>query len=133
VTTQPGESGNLTIPDAKNYFKHEGNPTSAQYYVNNPGVPVSSACTWNTDGSHAGNWAPTFCGLGKDVNGRTWLQLATTAQNNPSDYEPLDMTMEVEGETSGKCRLKDGMYCSGENYENCNPNSCLVSPIPPSM
>lgn len=127
LNTQPDSTNNLTCPDARSYYMHEGAFTSAQYYINNQGVVVSSACTWSTDGSDVGNWAPSYLGVGQDGSGKTWLSIASTAQNNPSSYKALNYTVEITGDTSGKCRLSSGQYCSGTNYEDCNENGCTVS------
>lgn len=128
LNTQPGSENPLTCPDSSTYFKHDGNPTTAQYYVNNRGVPVHEACSWNADGSGKGNWAPTYFGVGQDMNGKTWLSVSSTKQNNPKSYSPLDYVAEIVGDgLSGKCRLKDGKYCSGDNYDNCNDMGCTVS------
>lgn len=122
-TTQP-----LTCPDSAKYYKHEGSATTAQYYINNKGVPVKDACTWGEDGSHQGNWAPSYLGVGQDTYGKTWLSISTTVQNNPKDYKHLDYTVEIVGDgLSGKCRLSGGKYCSGANYDNCNDQGCTVS------
>ncbi|KAL9006806.1 MAG: hypothetical protein Q9188_000417 [Gyalolechia gomerana] len=127
LNTQPGSESPLTCPDSSTYFKHNGDPTTAQYYVNNRGVPVHEACQWNTDGSGKGNWAPTYFGVGQDVNGKTWLSISSTKQNNPESYSPLDYVAEIVGDDlSGKCRLKEGKYCSGDNYDDCNDTGCTV-------
>ncbi|KAL9045986.1 MAG: hypothetical protein Q9214_001069 [Letrouitia sp. 1 TL-2023] len=128
LNTQPGTTSELTCPSSSTYFKHRGSPTSAQYYVNNKGVPLEEACRWNVDGSSKGNWAPTYFGVGQDLSGKTWLSIASTKQNNPSKFVPLDYTAEITGEgLSGKCRVKEGNYCSGDQYGECNDSGCTVS------
>ncbi|KAI4151844.1 MAG: hypothetical protein L6R39_001942 [Caloplaca ligustica] len=103
LNTQPGSENPLTCPDSSTYFKHDGSPTTAQYYVNNRGVPVHEACSWNTDGSGKGNWAPTYFGVGQDTYGKTWLSISSTKQNNPKSYSPLDYVAEIVGDgLSGK-------------------------------
>ncbi|KAL8685208.1 MAG: hypothetical protein Q9218_007905, partial [Villophora microphyllina] len=130
LDTQPGSVNPLTCPDASTYFKHDNSPTSAEYYVNNRGVPVHEACTWNADGSGKGNWAPTYFGVGQDPYGKTWLSISSTKQNNPKSYSPLDYVAEIVGDNlSGKCRLKNGKYCSGDNYDDCNDTGCTVSDL----
>lgn len=127
LNTQPGSLNPLTCPSANKYFKHNGDPTSAQYYVNNRGVPIHEACSWNTDGSGKGNWAPTYFGVGQDLYGKTWLSIASTKQNNPQSYSPLDYDAEIVGDDlSGRCKLKSGKYCSGEEYDDCNDTGCTV-------
>ncbi|KAL8846827.1 MAG: hypothetical protein Q9221_008113 [Calogaya cf. arnoldii] len=127
LNTQPGSLNPLTCPDSNKYFKHNGDPTSAQYYVNKRGVPIHEACAWNTDGSGKGNWAPTYFGVGQDPYGKTWLSIASTKQNNPKSYSPLDYDAEIVGDDlSGRCKLKGGKYCSGDKYDDCNDNGCTV-------
>lgn len=90
---------------------------------------MEDACTWGKDGTNRGNWAPSYLGVGQDLYGKTWLSISSTAQNNPTNYKPLDYVVEIVGDgLSGKCRLKDGQYCSGENYEDCNTKGCTVRP-----
>ncbi|KAL8778638.1 MAG: hypothetical protein Q9213_007328 [Squamulea squamosa] len=127
LDTQPGSLNPLTCPDSNKYFKHNGDPTSAQYYVNNRGVPVHEACSWNSDGSGKGNWAPTYFGVGQDPYGKTWLSISSTKQNNPKSYSPLDYDAEIVGDDlSGKCKLKSGKYCSGNIYDDCNDTGCTI-------
>ena len=128
LNTQPKTINELTCPDSSTYFKHDGSPTTAQYYVNKKGVPLPDACSWNKDGSSKGNWAPTYFGVGQDLSGKTFLSIASTKQNNPVKYSPLDFVAEITGGgLSGKCRVKDGQYCSGETYNECNGSGCTVS------
>ena len=132
LNAEPDSTSPLTCPDASTYFQHDGDPTSAQYYVNNQGVPLRNACLWGNDGSDMGNWAPSYFGVGQDLNGKTWLSIASTTQNDPSSYTPLNYTVKITGDTSGNCGLKNGQYCSGDNYEDCNTEGCTVekSPFP---
>ena len=127
LNTQPGLTSPLTCPDAGSYFKHDGSSTTAQYYINNQGVPLEQACIWGSDGTNMGNWAPSYLGVGKDIYGKTFLAIATTAENNPLNYKPLNYSIEIVGNLSGRCKLKDGRYCSGENYDDCNNKGCTVS------
>jgi len=127
LNTEPNSEHPLTCPDAATYFQHDGDPTSAQYYINNQGIALPKACTWSTDGSDMGNWAPSYLGVGQDMNGKTWLSISSTAQNNPISYTPLNFTVKITGNTSGNCGLVKGKYCSGENYEHCNTQGCTVS------
>lgn len=126
LNTLPGTTSELTCPDSKEYFVHRDGPTTAQYYVNNKGVPKEDGCRWNEDGSHKGNWAPTYFGVGRDVYGKTFLSIASTIQNEPKDYKPLDFTVTLTGNLSGKCRVQNGKYCSGDNYDICNEMGCTV-------
>lgn len=128
LNTQPESTNPLTCPDAGTYFKHEGRSATAQYYINNQGIPVNRACIWGADGTNMGNWAPSYLGVGQDIFGRTFLAISSTAQNEPTNYKPLNYTVEIIGDTSTKCRLKDGKYCSGVNYDKCSNKGCTVCP-----
>ncbi|KAG8526854.1 uncharacterized protein KY384_008283 [Bacidia gigantensis] len=126
LDTSPQTTSPLTCPDANTYFKHDGSQTTAQYYINNQGVPLQKACIWGSDGTNMGNWAPSFLGVGQDIYGKTFLSIASTADNKPSNYKPLNYSVEIVGDTSGKCKLRAGKYCSGTSYENCNDKGCTV-------
>ena len=126
LNTQPYSTNVLTCPDASTYFKHEGDSTTAQYYINNQGIPVQNACIWGADGTNMGNWAPSYLGVGQDTFGKTFLAIASTAQNNPKNYKPLNYTVEIVGDTSGRCKLSNGRYCSGDDYDDCNDQGCTV-------
>ena len=126
LNTEPDSTNPLTCPDASTYFQHAGDPTTAQYYINNQGVALHHACTWGTDGSDMGNWAPSYLGVGQDIEGKTWLSIASTIQNDPISYSPLNFTVMILGHTSGNCALHNGKYCSGDNYDRCNQQGCTV-------
>lgn len=128
LNTKSGNTHPLTVPDASTYYRWTGKSTSAQYYINNKGVAEADACSWNVDGSGMGNWAPSYLGIGKDTFGLTWISIASTAQNNPISYTPLDYTVEIVGDNlGGKCRLQNGEYCTGSDYSDCNTLGCTVS------
>lgn len=126
MDTQPDTTSPLTCPDSKSYYVHEGDATSAQYYINNQGVKKEDACRWNKDGSHEGNWAPSVLGVGRDGSGLTWLSIATTIQNKPIDYQPLGYRVEIIGDTSGICYHENGKYCG---VDGCNELGCTVSSL----
>ena len=127
LNTEAGSIYPLTVPDESTYYVWQGSSTSAQYYINNQGVSEADACTWSSDGSGVGNWAPTYLGVGMDTSGKTWLSIASTAQNDPSSYTPLDYTVEITGDNlSDTCRLQNGQYCSGSDYSSCNTQGCTV-------
>jgi hypothetical protein len=129
LNTEPASTNPLTCPDASTYYTHEGLSTTAQYYVNNQGVTLENACIWGTDGTDEGNWAPTFFGVGQDVYGKTYLSIATTIQNNPTNYKPLNYTVKIIGNISGNCGLVNGQYCTGGDFSECNTSGCTVSII----
>ncbi|KAK4199591.1 putative septation protein SUN4 precursor [Triangularia verruculosa] len=109
VDTQPGQTYPLTNPDSKTYYMWQGKPTTAQYYVNNAGVPVQEACKWKSDKypDSAGNWSPTNIGVGKSLTGETFLSVFP---NLPTSHAVLNFDIRVEGDISGICWLKAGTY-----------------------
>ncbi|KAL2018888.1 hypothetical protein VTK56DRAFT_313 [Thermocarpiscus australiensis] len=113
LDTNPGNTYPLTNPDSSTYFTWKGMKTTAQYYVNNKGVPVEQACTWKSSEypDSAGNWAPTNIGVGKDASGVTYISIFP---NKPTSDAVLDFNIEIQGDISGTCSLKKGAY-SGDN------------------
>jgi hypothetical protein len=103
--TNAGSEYPLTCPDSASYYTHQGNPTTAQYYVNDAGVSVDKACNWGQDesdqGSSYGNWAPIVIGAGKDLSGNTWLSIQSSCQNNPKKCNDLSYSIELEGDFGG--------------------------------
>ncbi|KAF7887778.1 hypothetical protein EAF00_010072 [Botryotinia globosa] len=122
LATSPGQTYDLTCPDASNYYSWEGLPTSAQYYINPQGASISEACVWGTSGGNLGNWAPVNAGVGRDASGTTWLSIIPNTPTNT--YGILDFTITIEGDVSGKCS-----YSSGTYYNNGveSPTGCTVS------
>ncbi|KAM0176422.1 hypothetical protein ACHAPC_009231 [Botrytis cinerea] len=122
LSTSPGQTYDLTCPDASNYYSWEGLPTSAQYYINPQGASTSEACVWGEAGKNLGNWAPVNAGVGKDASGNTWLSIIPNTPTNT--YGTLDFTITIEGDVSGKCS-----YSSGTYYNNGVESStgCTVS------
>jgi hypothetical protein len=119
LSVEPGQTDELTCPDANNYYMWEGSFTSAQYYVNPKGVGVSDACQWqsaNTNGpwfggsGNIGNWAPVNMGVGKGPTGATYISLFQNAPTNPGGT--LDFSITITGGISGSCSYSGGQYWS---------------------
>lgn len=121
LDTSPGGVYPLTNPDSSTYYQWQGKATTAQYYVNNAGVAVDQACVWNSAlfPTAAGNWAPTNIGVGKSDSGITYISIFPNA---PTSTAVLDFDIEITGDISGTCWLKNGVY-SGNN-------GCTVCGIP---
>lgn len=120
VELQPGETNQLTNPDASSYYSWQGMATSAQYYLNPIGKGAQDACKWGTAGSNMGNWAPINFGVGyKD--GKTWLSIF---QNKPTTTTLYEGTVEIQGDVSAKCIYQNGQYCGATG---CNADGCTVS------
>lgn len=122
LATSPGNTYDLTCPDASTYYSWEGLPTSAQYYINPQGTDAADACIWGTSGGNVGNWAPVNAGVGTDASGTTWLSIIPNTPTNT--YGTLNFTISIEGDVSGKCS-----YSSGTYYNNGVESStgCTVS------
>ena len=135
LNTMPGSTNDLTCPDSATYYVHRDGATTAQYYVNNQGVIEEEACTWGTDGSNKGNWAPTYFGVGTDTSGKTWLSIASTIQNNPQNYQDLNYNVAIVGEgLANNCTYSNGQYCGGgtctsiaDYYKDGKVPGCTVS------
>jgi len=125
LNAQPGQTTNLTCPDADNYYNWQGSHTSAQYYVNPSGVSVQDACQWGSDANPWGNFAPLNLGVGYS-NGAAWLSIF---QNAPTTDAKLDFAVEITGDgMSGSCKYSNGQYCSGPNENQCSSTTgCTVS------
>ncbi|KAK5654969.1 hypothetical protein OQA88_6727 [Cercophora sp. LCS_1] len=117
LNTQPGQTYPLTNPVSSQYYMWQGKPTTAQYYINNEGVSVEQACTWDSSQfpDSAGNWAPMNIGVGKDNTGITYLSLF---QNLPTSTAKLNFNIEIEGTYSGDCYYRNGEYAK--------PNGCTI-------
>jgi hypothetical protein len=111
VNTQPGGEYELCNPDQTKYYQWAGAPTSAQYYINNAGVPLNEACDWGVPGSNKGNWAPVNLGVGRASDGVTYISLFPNAPTNPDGK--LNFNIEIKGDITGDCSYKNGNYYSG--------------------
>jgi len=114
LDTEPGQTYPLTNPDSRTYYWWQGAPTTAQYYVNNLNVEVAEACTWKSTKfpDSAGNWAPTNIGVGKSLGGETFISIFP---NKPTSDAVLNFNIEIKGDISGTCWLKNGQYYGGGN------------------
>jgi hypothetical protein len=131
LQVNPGQTEQLTCPDAGNYYVWEGGSTSAQYYVNPLGVLPKDACWWQSadvtgpwfgSPGNVGNWAPLNLGVGKSSGGQTFISLIPNRPTNPNGK--LDYNVKITGDVSGSCEYIAGMF-----YQDGNANSagCTVS------
>lgn len=114
----PGSSSVLTTVDQDSYYKWLGQPTSAQYYVNNAGVSWTDGCVWGSAGSGIGNWAPLNFGAGY-TNGIAYLSLIP----NPNNYDSLNYKVKIVADgsdsvVSGSCVYDNGKY-NGNGADGC--------------
>lgn len=122
MNTQPGQEYELCAPDQMTYYKWQGSTTSAQYYVNNAGVPLNRACDWGHAGADEGNWAPINIGASRGSDGNTYLSILPNAPTNPD--AKLNFNIIIKGDISGDCAFKDGNYWSKGAI---SPTGCTVS------
>lgn len=108
LNTQPGQTYPLTCPDAAVYYSWENLPTSAQYYINPRGTSETIACQWGSPGTNIGNWAPVNAGVGKSIEGTTFISLLPNIPTNPDGT--LDFCITITGDISGSCSYSDGTY-----------------------
>jgi len=131
LSAQPGQTYQLTCPDASNYYMWEGDFTSAQYYINPTGVDVDVGCQWQSADApgnwygapgNIGNWAPVNMGVGKGPAGTTFISLFQNAPTNPSGS--LGFSITITGDISGSCSYSNGQYW---NNGVSDPSGCTVS------
>lgn len=113
----PGSTKPLTCPNANEYYQWEGAPTTAQYYVNPAGVPVSDGCRWGSPDKPWGNYAPINLGSGM-TDGIIWLSIM---QNAPTTNEKLEFNIKIKGDLGGACKYENGMFhdLNGSNNKGC--------------
>ena len=122
MNTQPGQTYELCNPDQNTYYRWQDAPTSAQYYVNNAGVPLNKACDWGHAGADEGNWAPINIGASRGADGNTYLSILPNAPTNPN--AKLNFNIQIKGDISGDCAWKDGNYWSNGAIA---PTGCTAS------
>lgn len=114
----PGETVQLANPNGDTYYQWEGKTTSAQYYINPAGVNESTACTWGSADTNAGNWAPMNLGLGY----KSGLTYASIFPNTPTTDATLDFNVRYDG-ASSDCSwdVSAGTYKSsaGDSSSGC--------------
>lgn len=105
----------ISVVNENTYYQWEGNPTSAQYYVNNAGVSVEDGCIWGTSGSNVGNWAPLVIGAGYS-DGITYLSLIPNPNNEDASAANFSVKIvATEGSTiEGDCSFENGVFSSSE-------------------
>jgi hypothetical protein len=123
TNTYPGSTVPLTCPNSASYYMHQGKGTSAQYYLNNAGVPVDQACAWGSVGSGKGNWAPIIMGVGTDGSGNGFMSIFANNQNAEGQYVPLNFNVEIVGGSTA-CFYKSAtqQFCTGGTLSS--PSGC---------
>lgn len=122
LNTEPGSTNPLTNPISADYYTHEGEPTTAQYYINPQGASVADACCWSSAGTNMGNWAPVNAGVGVGAGSITFISLFPNVPTNPDGT--LDYTIKITGDVNGDCSYSGGKFFSG-GVES--PTGCTVS------
>jgi hypothetical protein len=129
LNVQPGQTEELTCPDANTYYVWENSDTSAQYYVNPAGTAVADACVWGEAGGNVGNWAPVNIGVGKATTGETFISMFQNAPTNPSGV--LNFNIEIDGGISGRCTYENGVFKFNGvvSSSGCtvSDNDCIIS------
>lgn len=113
LSADPGTTTTLTVPSADNSYVWRGNPSSAQYYVNNAGIDLQDGCVWGPPNGGRGNWSPLVVGAGYR-EGKTWLSIS---QNNlNSDAANFNIRIEAIGDAqcSQDCRYENGKFSTGD-------------------
>ncbi|KAJ2906088.1 hypothetical protein MKZ38_003125 [Zalerion maritima] len=113
IAVEPGTTHDVTNPSQTEYL-WKGMKTSAQYYLNNPGLTRDQACTWDSDESNiasAGDKAPTNFGTGID-GGTTYFSIFPNAAVSTATLE-YNVQISVDGEET--CTLVDGVYSTSSS------------------
>ncbi|KAI5308757.1 hypothetical protein KEM55_004945, partial [Ascosphaera atra] len=110
LSSSPGSIQELTSPDESTYYKWEGLPTSAQYYVNKKGVSIEKGCQWGDGTSQSGNWAPINLGVGKSDD----VTYISILPNKPTTSPDLDFNVKIEGNVTVSCKFEDGKFYTGD-------------------
>jgi hypothetical protein len=127
LTVGPGETGYLASPDLSKYYFWDGKPTSAHYYVNNQGVSEADACTWATEGSGRGNWAPVI--FGTSFDDKTKKGYSSLKQNELNKHDKLNYSITFKGTVDASaCSYKKSadQYCQGDDCWTDRNRGCTV-------
>ncbi|QPG73270.1 SUN protein nca3 [Brettanomyces nanus] len=112
-----GSSKPLCVIDSDNYFKWEGDKTSAQYYVNNAGVSAKKGCIWGSSSAGVGNYAPLVIGAGY-TDGKAYISLMPNPNNKDSANFNVAIVASDGSEIVGDCSYSDGNF-SGDSSDGC--------------
>jgi hypothetical protein len=109
LDVKPGGSYDLANIESNSYYEWDGKATTLQYYLNQKGVGAEKGCRWNCDEDHdeCGNWAPVIIGTGQSSDGITYLSIFP---NKPTSTAKLNFNIEVTGDVTLKCTLKNGVF-----------------------
>lgn len=118
TVVEGGGENILTVVEQATYYKWQGKPTSAQFYVNNAGVNYKKGCQWGDEGSGIGNWAPLEFGAGS-VDGASYLSLIP----NPNNKKSANFNVKIEAgpgaSLSGNCKYENGKFVGGDENGGC--------------
>lgn len=109
-----GSLKELTSPVGATFYTWRGMRTSAQYYVNQAGVPLEEGCVWGKPNGGKGNWSPMIFGAGYS-EGKSWLSIS---QNQLNQVDKLNYNVEIVPGTpdsilNGKCKYENGHFTGG--------------------
>ncbi|CAN8098716.1 unnamed protein product [Discula destructiva] len=113
-----GGTADLYNPFQSECYEWQGLTTSAQFYVNNQGVPVEQACTWTPDAPYtemAGNWAGMNLGTSVNDEGLTFLSIF---HNLPTSDAALNYNIQIAGTADGGDGEVNGLECNYEYESN---------------
>lgn len=107
-----GSTSPITVVDLGSYYVWQGKPTSAQYYVNQPGVSKSDGCIWSSQSAGQGNWAPMNFGAGY-TNGIAYLSLIPNPLNKATYNANIKIVADDASTVIGSCVYENGNYDGG--------------------
>ncbi|KAJ5161705.1 hypothetical protein N7492_007097 [Penicillium capsulatum] len=106
IPTLVKELATLAVPGMSYWCE-----TSAQYYINTPGVSAEEGCVWGTSAKAVGNWSPYTAGANTNGDGVTFLKIGWNPiylePTTPFRNEKPEFGIEIECE-GGECQ---GLPC----------------------
>jgi hypothetical protein len=95
---QPGDTIQLPVIQSQTFYKtNENKPTTGQFYLNNPGVPVDQACIWGSPGQLKGNFVSMNMGAGINGNEPAYASLFTNWPTQSAGTYPGRVKVEGSG------------------------------------
>jgi hypothetical protein len=98
IPVPAGQTVSLPVIDSDTYYRASGNrPTSGQFYINEPGVPIDQACIWGAAGSLKGNFVSMNIGAGIQGNQPAYVSLFTNYPTENAGTYPGHIQLSGDG------------------------------------
>lgn len=95
---QPGETIQIPVIQSQSFYKANGDrPTTGQFYINEPGVPVEQGCIWGSPAEKKGNFVSMNLGVGINGNEMAYAGLFTNWPTQTAGTYPGRIMVEGSG------------------------------------